>query len=69
MGAVAAGLKRAGVARSEVAEYRAEAMMGDYNNLLRVFNGMGECSMTTETETHQGWANRETWAMKLASEQ
>jgi len=36
MGAVAAGLKRAGVARSEVAQYRAEAMMGDYNNLLRV---------------------------------
>jgi len=26
---------------------------------------MGECSMTTETETHQGWANRETWAMNL----
>jgi len=36
MGAVMRGLRQAGATPVEVAEYQAEAMMGDYNNLLRV---------------------------------
>ena len=36
MGAVMRGLRQAGATPVEVAEYQAEAMSGDYNNLLRV---------------------------------
>ena len=36
MGAVMRGLRQAGSTPVEVAEYQAEAMSGDYNNLLRV---------------------------------
>lgn len=34
MGAVARGLRKAGVSADEVDEYRRESMSGDYNHLL-----------------------------------
>jgi len=36
MAAVIRGLRQAGATPDEVGEYQAEAMSGDYNNLLRV---------------------------------
>ena len=36
IGTVVKALKRAGVSSEEIAEYRAQAMSGDYDHLLRV---------------------------------
>ena len=36
MGAVQSALKKAGVDKDTISDYLAEAMAGDYNNLLRV---------------------------------
>ena len=36
MGAVIAGMKKAGCTADDIAEYQADAMSGDYNHLLQV---------------------------------
>ena len=50
LGRVARALKRAGVLQDEIAEFRAEATSGDYDNLLRTV-----LSWVSEGEVEEDW--------------